>query len=123
MHAKCGTGTKPHLRTPATDECDFVKQGCLDDLGQRLYHILYVNVADQQPQPKAALQLLDAMVHVLWLQQMEPIHVTGIMLENVLMLMLGCIAKTELMARSCSSHIVCLYAFRAVWLSVLVSLQ
>lgn len=61
-----------HLRAPATDEGDFVEQGGLDDLGQGLHHILHVNVADEQTQPEATLQLLDAMVHILRLQQVEP---------------------------------------------------
>lgn len=60
-----------HLRAPATDEGDFIEQGSLDDLGQGLHHILHINVADEQTQPEAALQLLDAMVHILRLQQVE----------------------------------------------------
>ena len=60
-----------HLGAPAAYEGDFIEQGSLDDLGQRLYHILHINVADEQAQPEAALQLLDAMVHIVRLQQVE----------------------------------------------------
>ncbi len=59
----------PYLRAPATDESDFIEEGGLDDLSQGLNHILHINVANQQPQPEATLQLLDPVMHILWLQQ------------------------------------------------------
>ena len=61
-----------HLRAPATYECDLIEQGSLDDLGQRLNHVFHINVANQQPQPEASLQLFDAVMHVLRLQQVKP---------------------------------------------------
>lgn len=60
------------LRAPAADEGDLVEQGCLDDLGQGLHHVLHIDVAHQQAQAEAPLQLLDAVVHIVRLQQVEP---------------------------------------------------
>ncbi len=67
-------GLNPYLGTPSTDECDFIEESSFDDLRQRLHHILHINVTDQQPQPEAALQLLDTMVHILGLEQVKPVH-------------------------------------------------
>ena len=61
------------LRAPTTDEGDLIEQGCLDDLGQRLNHVLYIDMADQQAQPEAPLQLLDAVGHIVRLQQVESV--------------------------------------------------
>ena len=63
---------KEYLRAPTTDEGDIIEEGCLDDLPQGLHHILHIDVAHKQAQPEAPLQLLDAVMHVLWLQQMKP---------------------------------------------------
>ena len=63
----------PYLRAPATDESDFIEEGGLDDLSQGLNHILHINVANQQPQPEATLQLLDPVMHILWLQQVKSV--------------------------------------------------
>ena len=60
-----------HLRAPATYEGDFIEQGSLDDLSQGLHHVLHINVADEQTQPEAALQLLDAVMHIIRLQQVK----------------------------------------------------
>lgn len=40
-------------------------------MSQGLHHVLHVNVANEQAQPEAALQLLDPMMHIVRLQQME----------------------------------------------------
>ena len=70
-------GLNPYLGAPSTDEGDFIEESCFDDLRQRLHHILYINVTDQQPQAEAALQLLDTMVHVLRLEQVKPVQTSG----------------------------------------------
>jgi len=67
-------GLNPYLGAPSTDKCDFIEESSFDDLRQRLHHILHINVTDQQPQAEASLQLLDAMVHVLRLEQVKPVH-------------------------------------------------
>ena len=72
----CRRELYPYLMAPATNEGDLIEEGGLDDLGQGHHHILHINVTDQQPEPEAALQLLDAVVHVLWLQQVKPVHST-----------------------------------------------
>jgi hypothetical protein len=41
-------------------------------LVERLHHVLDVHVAKDDAQAVAALHLLDAVVHILWLQQVEP---------------------------------------------------
>ncbi len=67
-------GLNPYLGAPSTDEGDFIKESSFDDLGQRLNHILNINVTDQQPQAETALQLLDTMVHILRLEQVKPVQ-------------------------------------------------
>ena len=63
---------KGYLGAPSADEGHVVEQGCADDLAQGLHHVLDVHVAQQQAQSEGPLQLPDAAVDVLWLQQVEP---------------------------------------------------
>lgn len=70
-------GLNPYLGAPATDEGDFIEESSFDDLRQRLHYILHINVTDQQPQAEAALQLLDAMVHILRLEQVKPVQTSS----------------------------------------------
>ncbi len=60
------------LRGPGAEECDVVHEGGLGDLLQWLEDIVHIHMAEQHPQPEAALQLSYARVDVLWLQQVEP---------------------------------------------------
>ena len=61
-----------HLGAPSADEGHVVQQGGLDDLPQRLHHVLDVHKAQQQAQRVGPLQLPNAPVDVLRLQQVEP---------------------------------------------------
>lgn len=103
----CRREADPYLMTPAADEGDLIEEGGLDDLGKGLHHILHINVTDQQPEPEAALQLLDAVVHVLWLQQVKPVHSTV------------CLASVATLLVEFHAHfymdISCLLLCRCVW--------
>lgn len=61
-----------HFWGPGAEEGDIIEQGSSGDLGKGLYHILHVHMHQQQPKPEAALQLPNAVVHILRLQKVKP---------------------------------------------------
>ena len=62
-----------HQGAPGAEEGALVEEGGLGDLRQGVHGVLRVHVAQQHAQAVRALQLLDAPVDVLRLQQVVPV--------------------------------------------------
>ena len=66
-----------HQGAPGAEEGALVEEGGLGDLRQGVHRVLGVHVAQQHAQAVRALQLLDAPVDVLRLQQVVPARAEG----------------------------------------------